>query len=253
MASERQSYKKNMESIVAKMSEVFMDIQDLKKREIKPKMQEKKVKPGPYVSEDASNCGLCKRLKNLDIQPKDNKHHISARGNLEPESCGQLRNMNIKEMAELFRSYEMCRVCAYKPITDTHQEEKCNYTTRVSLAKCKVKNCRYRYFLCDQHIDKNKASIEHRTEYYMKNNFPVTFYNDKQHPAAESITPSLKIDVSTQTVDEVQSKTQKKDTDLSMDSTTTIPVPEDRTSESSPEESMTDYTEAKNPAVSNLQ
>ena len=186
--------------------------------------------------------GLCKGLKGL--KPKDKRHHISARGNLEPESCGHLRDMNIQKMAELYKNYEMCRVCAYRPISDSHQEEKCNYTTRVNLAKCKVKNCRYRYFLCDQHIDENKASIQNRTQYYRQNNFPVNFHSDKQQQGAESITPSLKIDVSTQTAD---------DTDLSMDSIRTILVPEETKSDSSPEESMTDSTEAKNPAASNLQ
>ena len=219
MASERQSYKMEMESIVEKMNEIFMDIQDLKRRGIKEhqkssKAQEKKAKLVHHVSEDVSKCGLCKRLKGLNIKPRDNKHHLSRRGNPEPESCGQLRDMNIKEMAELYKNYEMCRVCAYRPISESHQEEKCNYTTRVKLAKCKNKDCRYRYFLCDQHIDENKSSIQDRKEYYKRNNFPVTF------------TPSLKIDVSTQTID-----------DLLMEPTTAIPE-----SDFSPEKSTTDST-----------
>lgn len=236
-----EDYKKEMEAVIANLSGKINEMEDvianlgkinLKANQKIPKAKnntQPKVKKNDQSGGTSSKCGLCQRLKNLDIKPKDTKHHLTIRGNNEPESCGHLRDMNIKQMAKLFRNYKMCRVCAFRPISDEHQEEKCTYTARVKLAKCRVSDCPLRYFLCDEHIDRNKKQIQNRLEYYKKNNFPVTFSteddsgpeNDNQQKnvsiqiepeeAEETNSPGCNWVEDTSSMDESQTEAEEKD------------------------------------------
>ena len=286
-----EDYKLELAALMNKVTKMSLEIQDLKKK--KGEKEDKagssnkgaaKVsgkKQGPRVSNDGTKCGLCKKMKELGIKPKDSKHHLTMRGYVEPESCGYLRDLNVQEMAELFKEYEMCRVCAYRPISDAHHEDKCNYTRKVTLAKCQVKNCGLRYFLCAEHVTENNGQIRNRMEYYKEQKFPAfnfplglkkgtglelkqketrgTQTEDSNLPNdAMNYSPVIKADqdVSSDSVpaNDIESETDKKDVvDLPGDLTTAFPVAEERRSDSSPVESMTNSTDEKNSAASNLQ
>ena len=188
-------------------------------------------KQGPRVSNDGAKCGLCKRLTEFGIKPKDSKHHLTLRGNTEPESCGHLRDLNIQQMAELFKKYEMCRVCAYRKISDAHHEDKCNYTKKVTLAKCQVKSCSLRYFLCAEHEAENENQIKNRMEYYKSLKFPAFNFSlcPKKHTEFKLKQQEETRDVSTQTADNYDStKTDEiePETELKINSTSSSPVVE---------------------------
>ena len=267
-----ENYKLELTALTNEVAKMNLEIQELKKKKEKKgnrllgaqqpmtlngTTSEKKSR----ISEDTTKCGLCRKLKDLGIQPKDKKHHLTIRGNIEPESCGLLRDLNIQGMAELFKKYEMCRVCGYRPVSDAHHEDKCKYTKNVTLAKCQVKDCRLRYFLCAQHEAKNESQIQNRMEYYKNHNFP---FNPKKSNSKQQKETR---EVSTQTADYHDSTmTNEVETvvELEIDSTSSSPVIEadqetrsdsDSTGEieSEIEQKDTDLPEDEDSAASNLE
>ena len=190
-----------------------------------------KKKTRTVTSED--KCGLCEKFKILDIQPKDSIHHLSLRGNVEPESCGHLREMNVKQMAQLYKNFKMCRVCGYTPISESHQEDKCKFTNRVPRAKCRVKSCSFRFFLCDEHITQNESQIQHRREYYKKSDFPFTFAPEESKSSKKEEV-RRKSNTSTQTEEEPDSWTSELESedlkeDFASDHTEGGPQPDTKT------------------------
>ena len=213
-----ENYKLELIALTNEVAKMNLEIQDLKREKGNKKDKtQKKMKSSSSinqgatkdkgqkqiirVSNDGNKCGLCNRLKTFDIHPKDHQHSLTKQGNPEPESCGHLRNKNVKEMAEFYRMYDMCRVCAYKPISSVHQEERCNYTTKVPQAKCR--KCKLRYFLCDQHMAENQGQLQNRTDYFKRKNFPVAFGNlvssNHKNRVNKQKMKQAKIDASTQT------------------------------------------------------
>ena len=199
-----ETYKNEIEVLKKTVASMNVEIQTLKKKKEKgsnePLMAKKKTRT--VTSED--KCGLCEKFKILDIQPKDSIHHLSLRGNVEPESCGHLREMNVKQMAQLYKNFKMCRVCGYTPISESHQEDKCKFTNRVPRAKCRVKSCSFRFFLCDEHITQNESQVQHRREYYKKSNFPFTFAPEESKSSKKEEV-RRKSNTSTQTEEEPDS------------------------------------------------
>ena len=243
-----ENYKLELTVLTDEVAKMNLEIQELKKMGEKKENKgllgaqqpmtsnEKTSKKEARTSNDATKCGLCRKLEDFGIQPKDNKHHLTIRGNIEPETCGHLRDLNIQQMADLFKKYEMCRVCAHKPITDVHHEDKCKYTKKVTLAKCQVKDCNLRYFLCTQHEAKNEVQIRNRMEYYKSHNFP---FNPKRFNFLKKQQKETR-DVSTQTednydstmADEVEPKTESEMDSIS--SSTVLEADQETRSDSDP-------------------
>ena len=228
-----ETYKNEIEVLKKTVASMNVEIQTLKKKKEKgsnePLMAKKKTRT--VTSED--KCGLCEKFKILDIQPKDSIHHLSLRGNVEPESCGHLREMNVKQMAQLYKNFKMCRVCGYTPISESHQEDKCKFTNRVPRAKCRVKSCSFRFFLCDEHITQNESQIQHRREYYKKSNFPFTFAPEESKSSKKEEV-RRKSNTSTQTEEEPDSWTSELESedlkeDFASDHTEGGPQPDTKT------------------------
>ena len=234
-----ETYKNEIEALKKTVASMNVEIQILKRKEENGSDEPLMVKKKTRTVTSQDNCGLCQKFKTLDIQPKDSIHHLSPRGNIEPESCGHLREMNVKQMAELYKNYKMCRVCAYKPLSDSHQEEKCKFTVRVPHAKCKAKGCAFRFFLCDEHTIQNGNQLQHRREYYKKSNFPFKFAPEKSNQTdylgtSKKEEVRRKSNTSTQTEEEPDSWTSELESedlkeDFASDHTEGGPQPDTKT------------------------
>ena len=101
------------------------------------------------------NCEICIHMKKSYGKESENREHgmmISQKGQEVAIgiTCPFIINLNMREKKKFLKTHKFCSSCIRTPIGPSHDEAKCKINRSYN-TKCKDKNCKLHYLVCDTH------------------------------------------------------------------------------------------------------
>ena len=123
---------------------------------------------------DCPNCRI-RRDKSL-LYTHDRMHAVNSRGNIETDSCPQLRELNTADKQKILDAAEICLSCTYRAVKPGHLYANCDHTTKYNFTKCQDDDCKIKFSFCGKHRELNLGNLQKRAKLYESIGMKWSFY-----------------------------------------------------------------------------